>query len=252
MVHPPIFWSYEFSLQHKAELDRDGHFLLPNILTSQACERLTESLSHIETLVRSGGKTPEPNRYAAEYDDYLESLIAHPQLLALARNVLGEAIRFDHCVTLNRAGGNQGVGWHSHEYSDDNPNLGFVRIFFYVNGFDVDDGGLKAVPGSHLYHDSKIRAHMDEELRAGWMAGKKHPVTNAPLEIQHLSAPAGTIALMWTHAAHAVSPRRPHSDTRWTVVYAYRNPGAPSHARWITETFERKPIPGAEGLMSLY
>jgi hypothetical protein len=36
------------------------------------------------------------------------------------------------------------------------------------------------------------------------------------------------------------------------VVYAYRNPGRPSGARWISEEYEKKPIIGAEGLMSLY
>ena len=127
-----------------------------------------------------------------------------------------------------------------------------MRIFFYVNGFEVGDGGLKAVPGSHLYRDAKIKADTDEALKTGWMAGKTHPMTGEPLAIQELSAPSGTVVLMWTHAAHAVSPRHANSDTRWGVVYAYRNPGRPSLARWITPEYEKKRIPGAEGLMSLY
>jgi hypothetical protein len=36
------------------------------------------------------------------------------------------------------------------------------------------------------------------------------------------------------------------------VVYAYRNPGAESRARWISEAFERNPPEGAEGLMGLF
>jgi hypothetical protein len=35
-------------------------------------------------------------------------------------------------------------------------------------------------------------------------------------------------------------------------VYAYRNPGRESRARWITEEFERYPPEGTEGLMSLF
>jgi hypothetical protein len=252
MKQEPIFQPYEFGEQQKEILDRDGHFILPNLLTPQACERLTESLSYIQSLASAAVKGHEPNRFSAEYDEYLESLIGHPQMLGLARKVLGEDIRYDHCVSLNRPGGNQGIRWHSHSYSEDDPNLRFVRIFFYVNGFDVDDGGLKAVPGSHLHRNPKIHAPTDEDLRTGWMAGKTHPITHAPLEILPLSAPVGTVALMWTHAAHAVSPRKPDSNTRWCVVYAYRNPGRPSGARWVTEAFEQKPIVGAEGLMSLY
>ena len=95
---------------------------------------------------------------------------------------------------------------------------------------------------------------MDAQTRtcetAGW-ADKTHPATGDPLSIQKLSAPAGTVALMWTHAAHAVSARQHGSPTRWTVVYAYRNPGRPSGARWIGEAFEKNPPPGAERLMSL-
>ena len=247
----PIFQSYEFSDEQRAEMDRVGHFVLPGILTPKACERLTESLSYIQSLVPNATEGHEPNRFSAEYDEFLESLIAHPQMLTLARQVLGDDIRYDHCVTLNRPGGNQGSGWHSHTYSDDDPSLGFIRIFFYVNGFDVDDGGLKAVPGSHLYRD-KFRFRTEEEFQSGWMTDKKHMLTGEPLEIEDLSVPDGTVVLMWTHAAHAVSPRQPNSDTRWTVVYAYRNPGRASTARWISEGFERKPIDGAEGLMSLY
>ena len=251
-MHEPIFQPYNFDEKEKALLDKDGHFLLPGILTAGACERLMSSFSHIQDLLPSAVESHKPSHFAAEYDSYLESLIPHPQILDLARRVLGKEIRFDHCVTMIRPGGNGGAGWHSHEYAEDDPSLGFVRIFFYVNGFEVDDGGLKAVPGSHHYRDAKIKVDTDEALKTGWMAGKTHPMTGEPLEIQELSVPAGTVILMWTHAAHAVSPRRANSDTRWAVVYAYRNPGRPSRARWLTPEFERKRIPGAEGLMSLY
>ena len=155
MPKPPIFHPYTFGEQERKLLDSDGHFVLPGLLTSEAQEKLTNSLSHIHELSHTRKEGHEPNRFSAEYDSYLESLIAHPQMLELARKVLGEDIRYDHCVSLNRPGGNNGIGWHSHGYADDDPNLGFVRIFFYVNGFEPDDGGLKAVPGSHLYRDRK-------------------------------------------------------------------------------------------------
>jgi hypothetical protein len=247
-----IFGPYEFGDAERVAMDRDGHYLLPGLLTASACRRLTESLSHIESLRDDAEEGHEPSRFAAEFDDYLASLIGHPQLLELARLVLGDDIRYDHCVALNRPGGNNGTRWHSHEYGEDRPDLGFVRIFFYVNGFEPDDGGLKVVPGSHLFRDAQIHADSDEDLRSGWMAGRSHPQTGEPLQIEALSAPTGTVALMWTHAAHGVNPRRPDSDTRWTVVYAFRNPGLPSRARWLTPEFEQRVIPGAEGLLSLY
>ncbi|MEZ4864608.1 MAG: phytanoyl-CoA dioxygenase family protein [Caldilineaceae bacterium] len=251
MRYEPLFKPYIFGQAEKAQMDHVGHFVLPGILTDTACANLVTSLQRIEELIKTGVKNPLPNHNAAEYDSYLESLIAHPQMLALARSVLGEEIRFDHCVTLNRPTGNQGLRWHSHEYADDDPRLGFIRVFFYINGFERGDANLKVVPGSHLYRDRYLTAQTDDELRAGWLTDKSHLHTGEPLRIEELEAPPATVVLMWTHAAHAVNPRR-STNTRWCVVYAYRNPGRASEARWITEAFERKAIPGAEGLMSLY
>ncbi|MYA70999.1 phytanoyl-CoA dioxygenase family protein [Candidatus Poribacteria bacterium] len=252
MPQNPIFHDYTFGAQERKELDHVGHFVLPDLLTADAQQRLTESLARVESLIPGCKKGYEPNRFAAEYDSYLESLIAHPQMLKLVRQVLGEDIRYDHCVSLNRPGGNRGIHWHSHAYAEDDPRYGFIRIFFYVNGFAADDGGLKAVPGSHLYRDPKIQAATDDTLREGWLAGKTHPQTGDPLAIEALSVPRGTVVLMWTHAAHAVTPRKQESDTRWTVVYGYYKSGKDPGERWITPEFEQKRIPGAEELMLPY
>jgi hypothetical protein len=251
-----LFTPYVFGPEQKAELDRNGHLCLPGILTEPARDALIRSLSRIVELdTQYGPDQPAdrmPHRYAAEHDAFLEGSMGHPQLLALARSILGQEIRYDHCVALIRASANPGLRWHTHEYADDDPRLGFLRIFFYVNGFEPDDGGLKAVPGSHLFRDSVVKAETDRELEQTWLAGKRHPLTGEPLRIEHLSAPPGSVLLMWTHALHGVTPRRPTSPTRWCVVYGYRNPGRLSRSRWLSEEFERKAIAGAEGLMSLY
>ena len=126
-----LFHDYTFGEQERKTLDSDGHFVFPGLLTSDAQENLTRSLSYIHELSRMPKEGHEPNRFSAEYDSYLESLIAHPQMLKLARQVLGEDIRYDHCVSLNRPGGNRGIGWHSHGYSDDDPRLG-LRPYFLL------------------------------------------------------------------------------------------------------------------------
>ncbi len=250
-----LFTPYVLGVREKADLDVQGHLALPGILTPHACRLLTEALQRIAVLQepydQQGGER-QPGAYAAEHDTFLASLIGHPQLLALARSVLGDEIRFDHCVALNRRAANPGLRWHTHEYSDSDPRLGFLRIFLYLTGFEADDGGLKLVPGSHLFRDSSIVAATDDELERIWLEGKQHPLTHEPLRIERLSAPPATVILVWTHALHGVTPRKPTSPTRWTVVYAYRNPGQPSRSRWISEEFERRQVPGTEGLMSLY
>lgn len=249
-----IFHTYDFGEVARSQMDRDGHVAFPGLLTEQAKEDLTTALSRIEAMRPTEKEGHEARRFSAEHDAYFESLIAHPQMLGMARSILGDDIRYDHCVSLTRLEGDRGTSWHAHEYGEENwdLNLGFVRIFFYVNGFEADDAGLTVVPGSHLFRDKDAGrgVETDEELRDQWIKEKTHPVTGEPLKIVGLSVPEGTVVAMWTHALHAVTPKK-MADTRWTVVYAYRNPGLPSNARWITDAFERKPIAGAEGLMSL-
>jgi len=246
-----LFTKLGLDENERASLDRDGHVLLPGRLTAEARPALIAALADIEA--QAGPDKIKPRHYSAEHNAYLARLIAHPEMIALVRAAIGPEIRFDHCVALNRAGGDYGSDWHSHDYAEDRPDLAFLRIFFYINGFAPDDGGLKAVPGSHHYRDPEIQAKIgdnDEAFRAGWLAGKTHPLTGQPLTIESLTAPEGSVVLMHTHAAHAVTPRKPSSPMRWCVVYAYRNPGAPiSVARWISKAFEQSPPPGAEWLM---
>ncbi len=247
-----LFKDYTLGEAERRALGQNGHLLLPGLLTDQASSRLVLSLRNVVQRGKHAVKGHEPQRFSAEFDDYLASLINHPQMLALARNILGQDIRYDHCVSLVRPPGTPAMAWHSHEYAEDDPSLGFIRIFFYVSGFASDDGGLKVVPGSHLFRDRSISAKNDVDLRDDWLLGKTHPETGEDLNIEHLDAPPGSIIIMWTHAAHGVVARKADSTTRYCVVYAYRNPGRSSDARWIGEAFEAQPPSGCAELMPLY
>ena len=138
-----LFHSYQFTETERQRMDLDGHLAYPGLLTQDVQVLLTEALAHIQSLERVEGY--EPNRFAAEYNAFLEGLITHPEMLELVNHVLGKEVRYDHCVTLNRSGSNGGSHWHSHGYAEDHPLLGFIRIFFYVNGFEINDGGLAVV-----------------------------------------------------------------------------------------------------------
>ena len=89
MPQSAIFQPYTFGEKAQQQMDRDGHFVFPGLLTPDAQENLTRALSHIHERSRTSTEGHEPNRFSAEYDSYLESLIAHPQLLNLARQGLG-------------------------------------------------------------------------------------------------------------------------------------------------------------------
>ena len=81
MSQTNIFNPFEFDETEKEAFGRDGHFLLPGILTSETCKQLTRSLALIQPFRES--KDPQLRHHsghAAEYDSYLASLIAHPQM----------------------------------------------------------------------------------------------------------------------------------------------------------------------------
>jgi len=236
----PLFESDALAASERQALDRDGYVVLPGRMTPEARRRLARSVARVEAMCPNAPKASRPRRYAAEHDRFLARLVTHPQLLALARSALGPEIRFDHCVCLGRPPGDAGMRWHGHGYSDGDPRLGLLRVFLYASGFAPGDGGLKVVPGSHRLRDADVHADSDEALRRGWLSAQRDPEGGAPLGIEILSAPPGSVVAMWTHTVHGVEPRRPESGPRWAAVFGYRNPGAPSRSRWITPGFERR------------
>jgi len=117
----------------------------------------------------------------------------------------------------------------------------------------------RCVAGSHFWRDhGGVRyfdgpnTHTNNEIEEKWIGDKIHPITGEPLKVDVLSVPKGSVVIMHTHAAHGVSPREEGSGTRYCVVTAYRNPGAVSQSRWITEDFRQKTTPGLEGLKGMW
>ena len=73
MSWEPIFRDVDLGKSDREALDRDGHVAFPGLLTERACRRLARSLSYIDSIAAAGNPGHEPNRFAAEYDWYLET-----------------------------------------------------------------------------------------------------------------------------------------------------------------------------------
>lgn len=333
-----------------ASLQRDGHLLLPRLLTPSVTEQLIESIKGVSEVGAEWKQRNRPKRALArlrqrqaeleaesirapdgfaehlaafeldkatlreqyphaqdhspgacpyEWSSFFEGVVGHPDMLRLVRDVLGNDIRFDHQVLLNKPAGSAEQAFHTHEYADgkvafdnvgpglagqaseqqrtnrkhglmstqellghrhmaegqlanarfsvDNPKLGYIRVFFYATGFAKGDGNLKVVPGSHHYRDPTVNFLGDDALTTSWLVGKTHPNTGKPLAIEELECPPGSVIVLHTHAVHGVSARKSESDTRYAVTTAYRNPGAPSHGRWINDAWACKPVAGLLG-----
>ena len=139
----------------------------------------------------------------------------------------GPEVRFDHNTLLSRRSF-IGQHWHSHNYVEDNygrtaepggAKLRLVRSLVYPDGFGADnDGGLKVVPGAHLYRsrdlaDSEPTAPAyeyncvpgeldDADFSGSWLKDKLHPITGEPLKIQRLELPPGSMVVVLHHSPH--------------------------------------------------
>ena len=174
--------------------------------------------------------------FPAGHVPYLMNVLTHPQMLALQQLCLGsEDIYFDHNQLLTRAPGYDGGGWHCHRIGaghDEGPaDIDAYRLqpnsnltICYPQGFAAtNDGGLKLIRGSHLFRDAAhCRGATDEEIGAGWLQDKVHPVTGRPLAIEYLDLPPGSVVCCLSHAAHGVSPKGSDRPPRWSSLYCYK------------------------------
>ncbi len=190
----------------------------------------------------TGVKTLRQHSVFAEYFPaghvpFLMDVLTHPQMLQLHRMCLAcDTVYFDHNQLLSRSGGYAGCPWHSHRIGGGYDNCGVaspeeykaqpnaVLTLCYPQGFNADnDGGLKVVRGSHLFRDPQgCRGVDDDEISSNWLKGRTHPVTGAPLQLEHLALPPGTVVCCLSHAVHGVSPKDAHKDTRWCSLHCYK------------------------------
>ena len=198
-----------------------------------------------------------PAEFPLAYDDFaMHVACQHPQFMALQRRLLTppdqgsnppRPIRLDHSLLLNRKGGSAGRRWHAHEYDGrdspklnlpdephcdaaalvEGPRLDVSRTLCYPAGIAEEHGGLLgAIPGSHLYREPFCcggnRTAWDEDMRKGWMKGKRHPVTGDALLIVNHSLPPGSLLAFPHHMLHSVTPRKIDAPTRWAQLLTYR------------------------------
>ncbi len=176
--------------------------------------------------------------FPAGHVPFLMDVLTHPQMLQLQRMCLGDTIYFDHNQLLTRPGGYPGNSWHCHPIGAGRDNCGVADLaeyraqpntnltICYPEGFETgEDAGLKIVKGSHLFRDpANCRFATDEEMEQQWLANRVHPVTGAPLKIERLSLPPGSIVCCLTHAVHGVDPKTADRKTRWCTLYCYKKP----------------------------
>ena len=89
-----------------------------------------------------------------------------------------------------------------------------------------EDGNINIIRGSHVFRDTTCRAAPgragDAELAEGWLVGRRHPTTGAPLRTEELQLAPGSVVCCNTHAAHMISPKPFGSRTRLACSWFFK------------------------------
>ena len=133
--------SWEFTPDMKAQMDKDGHVVLPGLMTAEAVEIATAACARVQAIheeftarltplrraheARVAAATSDAERDAleeerwapgadgdfnlvlnpgsncAEIDPFFEAALGHPDMRQIVEGVLGEDWRFDHCTMVS-------------------------------------------------------------------------------------------------------------------------------------------------------
>ena len=80
----------------------------------------------------------------------LAEFVLHPRLVAIARQILGDEIRFWWDQGINKSpGAGSPIRWHQDNGYQDGRTQEFLTCWLALDSSDRDNGGLEGIPGSH-------------------------------------------------------------------------------------------------------
>ena len=134
-----------------AHFEAFGFLLLPQLLTSEEVATMKRESTEIFDEVRGGaafdGQKREPVHHFFERRPFLASLLDDDRIHSIPESLLGPDF------FLFGTEGNLHVGdtqWHGAQLTDSSPDkLKSVKVAFYVDPLDRDNGSLRIIPGSH-------------------------------------------------------------------------------------------------------
>lgn len=145
------------------ELQASGFCVLPDVIPSDACEAIRESVIRAVHRQRENypdaplnvGFTPSIVNHDQSFVEYL----AHDRLLALAEAVLGHNLRISFTSAIINEPGNERGDWHA-DWPFNQKNAGHVpapypdavmhlTTLWMLSPFGPENGGTLVLPGSH-------------------------------------------------------------------------------------------------------
>ena len=205
--------------QQRYFFDLNGYLVLDGVLPRRDVEHL-DAMVDAQRLMPAGPGI-ESQRFGDEFlrwDPLFRTLLDHPTVLAILRELLGDHLRLDHAYGIRMSPGTSGLGLHGGGTPFDPSQYYLHRGGRMYNGLTtvtwtlVDSapgqGGFGCIPGSH-----KADEHVPPEIPAEW-------VREVPLA-------AGSVLVFTEALTHCTIPWTAPYE-RKAVLFKY----SPGHLAW--------------------
>jgi len=163
---------------------------------------------------------------------YLASIILHPALLGVAKQVLGENVRFWWDQGINKApGAGSFIPWHQDNGYEEGDTQAYLTCWLALDDSTLDNGGLQVIPGSHL---GGLREHA---MRGAHAVIDENDI--AANEAVPLDAKAGDLVLFSSLLVHQTVGNRTRDQHRraWVIQYCRGD----QHNSLTGETYDNRP-----------
>jgi hypothetical protein len=185
------------------QLDELAYVLLPGLLTDVFVDRLCDTVERLWAAEGDAAgsefrREPHARRLAnlVDKDDIFHEVISHPRVLELVRHVIGDAVKLS---SLNARSADpyspdpQPLHVDAGAIADER-GYWVCNTIWLLDDFTSENGATRIVPGSHRWRQAPQEVLAD-------------PMAAHPLEVL-LTAPAGTVIVMNTHAWHGGTANR--------------------------------------------
>ncbi len=217
----------------REQYERDGYLVVPDVLSPRelgelrlATERIVDGArgktAHDDVYDLEDSHTPEHPRVRRvkephRRDPAYASLVSHPGILGVLRNLWGPDIRFQFSkLNMKSAGYGAAVEWHQDWafYPHTNDDLAAVGIM--LDDCEEENGPLLVLPGSHK--GPTVSHHAGDSFVAAIdPVGSSIDFARAV----PLIGKAGSITVHHVRTIHGSAPNRSAQDRR-LLLYQYR------------------------------
>lgn len=222
--------------KEKFLFDLQGYLVIEDVLTAAEVEAANASVEAHEVAPRDAGLSQgaanlvgqegrgelkqNPLSFAGPHDRPFRRMLAHPRVIEVFNEVLGEGFRLDHGPGLiQMRSGTEGHRLHGgmtfdpsqyHGFSHGRVHCGLCVAAWQLTEVRPGDGGFACIPGSHK---ANYRPAMEVlRLEEDWGI------------VEQIVAPAGSVVIFNEALVHGTLPWQPEDRLRRSVLFKY-SPG---------------------------